>query len=169
MDFMDFFKLLCDIFFFYYVGFPLDLCPEEKPVENCCFKNIYIYMISAHASWAFLSERSFYVNISKCILISAWIRWNRRTCVFLHAAMYQSKEAWQQIFPFLLCLISGWKQGPELNHSIATRCRIICDFMLFGLEIYQNSDKNQSNSLFRWTKRKCISYLKAGCLGFSAV
>ncbi len=43
----------------------------------------------------------------------------------------------------LLCLISGWKQGPELNRSIATRCRIICDFMLFGLEIYQNSDKNQ--------------------------
>jgi len=32
---------------------------------------------------------------------------------------------------FLLCLISCWKQGPELNRNIATRCWIICDFMLW--------------------------------------
>lgn len=67
---------------------------------------------------------------------------------------------------FLLCLISCWKQGPELNRNIATRCRIICDFMLLGSGFTKTVTRISRILGVEEQKESIFSYLKAGCLCF---
>lgn len=86
----------------------------------------------------FLSGRSSYsLNISKCIylfIVLGYVEIEQHL-FFSTPTCTRARRHDSRYFLFIvsyLRFISGWKQGPELNRNIATRCRIICDFMLLG-------------------------------------